>query len=73
MTVASTISPSRTLTFSFSTVVEPSSPVSSMRRSPAFSITADLSLWRKSSASMWATFVLESADHAPIECGCERA
>ena len=44
ITVASTISPSRTLTFSFSTVVEPSSPVSSMRRSPAFSMTADFSL-----------------------------
>ena len=44
-----------------------------MRSDPAFSMTADFSLDRKSSAVMWATFVFESGDHFPIECGCLRA
>ena len=33
----------------------------------------DRSLERKSPAPMVATWVLESGDHAPIECGCLRA
>ena len=33
----------------------------------------EVSLERKSSAVMWATLVLESADQAPIECGWLRA
>ena len=36
-------------------------------------ITTDFSLERKSSSVMCATLVFESADHAPIECGCFRA
>ena len=36
-------------------------------------MTTDFSSERKSSAVMWATLVLESGLHAPIECGCLRA
>ena len=71
--VASTTSPARTGTDSRSTVVVPSSPTSSMRNESSAASTADFSLCRKSSAVMCATLVFESADHAPIECGCERA
>ncbi len=73
MTVESTTSPASTGTESRSTVVVPSSATSSMRSDPSSLITADFSLERKSSAVMCATLVLESDDHAPIECGCERA
>ena len=33
-------------------------------------MTTDFSLWKKSSASMVATLVLESAVQAPMEWGC---
>ncbi len=71
--VASTTSPARTGTDSRSTVVVPSSPTSSMRSDPSASTTTDFSLEAKSSAVMCATFVFESAVHAPIRCGCLRA
>ena len=32
-------------------------------------MTADCSVERKSSPSMWATLVLESGDQAPMRCG----
>ena len=51
----------------------PSSATSSIRSDPSASTTAERSLERKSSAVMWATLVFESADHAPMECGCFRA
>ncbi len=73
MAVASTTSPGRTGTASLSTVIEPSSPTSSIRSDPSLWITAEVSLERKSSAVMCATSVRESGDHAPIECGCVRA
>ena len=73
MAVASTTSPASTGTDSLSTVVEPSSPTSSIRSDPSLSITAEVSLERKSSAVMCATLVLESGDQAPIECGWFRA
>ena len=69
ITVESTTSPASTGTDSCSTVVEPSSPTCSMRRVSSFSMTTDFSLERKSSAVMWATLVLESADQAPMRCG----
>ncbi len=72
MKVASTTSPASTGTDSLSTSV-PLSVTSSMRSDPAFSITADFSLDRKSSEVMCATLVFESGDHFPIECGCWRA
>ena len=71
--VASTTSPSSTGTDSRSTVVEPSSPTSSIRSEPSCATTADTSLERKSSASMCATLVRESGLQAPIECGWLRA
>ena len=40
---------------------------------PSSAMTTDFSLWRKSSASIVATLVFESADQAPIEWGCLRA
>lgn len=68
-TEASTTSPARTGTDSRSTVVEPSSPTSSMRRVPSSATTADFSVDRKSSTPMVATLVLESAVQAPMRCG----
>ena len=73
MKVASTTSPARTGIDSLSTVVVPSAATCSTRRVASAAITTDVSLWRKSSASIVATFVLLSALHAPIECGCLRA
>lgn len=69
ITEASTTSPASTGTDSRSTVVEPSSPASSMRSEPSSGITTDFSVERKSSVSMWATLVLESAVQAPMRCG----
>ena len=71
--VASTTSPASTGTDSRSTVVLPSSATSAIRNEPARSITADVSLERKSSAVICATLVLDSGDQAPIECGWFRA
>lgn len=73
MTEASTTSPASTGTDSRSTVVLPSSPTSSMRKVASSARTTDFSVERKSSPSMCATFVLESADQAPMRCGLERA
>ena len=73
ITVASMTSPARTLRSSLSTVTVPSLAVCSMRRVSSAASTTDFSLWRKSSASMVATLVRESALQAPIECGCDRA
>jgi hypothetical protein len=73
MTDASTTSPASTGTDSRSTVVWPSSPTSSMRNDPGSAITADCSVDRKSSLSIWATFVFESGDHGPMRCGCALA
>ncbi len=73
ITVASTISPSRTGSRSTSAVTVPSEATSSTRRSPAAATVTDCSLDRKSSAAMCATCVFESGDHAPIECGWLRA
>ncbi len=72
MTVASTTSPSRTVRPSLRTVV-PWAPTSWMVRVSAPGMTTDCSLERKSSWPMVATFVAESGDHAPMECGCRRA
>ncbi len=69
ITDASTTSPASTGTDSRSTVVVPSSPASSIRSDPASEITADFSVDRKSSASMWVTLVFDSADQAPMRCG----
>jgi hypothetical protein len=72
MTVESTTSPSRTFRPSLRTVV-PDSPTSWIVRVSSAGMTTDCSLERKSSLPMVATFVLESGDQAPIECGCLRA
>ena len=70
MKPASTTSPASTGTVSRSTVVVPFSPTNSIRNEPSDWITTDFSDVRKSPAVMCATLVLESGDHAPIECGC---
>ena len=54
-------------------VTVPSPASSSMRRSSAASIVTDCSFERKSWAPIVATWVFESGDQAPIECGCLRA
>lgn len=69
ITEASTTSPLRTGTDSRSTVVEPSSPLSSMRSAPSSAITTDFSVERKSSWPMVATLVLDSEVQAPMRCG----
>ncbi len=73
ITEASTTSPARTGTDSRSTVVEPSSPTSSMRSAPSSAITTDFSVERKSFWPMVATFVLDSEVQAPMRCGCDLA
>ena len=73
MNVPSTISPSCTGTDALSTVSVPSLATCSMRRSSAASIVTDCSFERKSCWPIVTTWVLESADQAPIECGCLRA
>ena len=73
MTVASTISPASTGIDSLSTVVVPSAATSSMRTRAVGATVVERSLARKSPRGHVATWVLESGDQAPIECGCERA
>ena len=51
----------------------PSAPTSSMRTSVASATVVDCSLLRKSPDIIVLTWVFESGDHAPIECGCLRA
>jgi hypothetical protein len=50
----------------------PSAATSSMRSVPAAAMVTDCSL-SGSRRVMWATWVRESGDHAPIEWGCLRA
>ncbi|CAM5741345.1 hypothetical protein SALBM311S_01251 [Streptomyces alboniger] len=69
MTEASTTSPSRTGTDSRRTVVEPSSPTSSIFSAPTSEITTDFSVERKSSTPIVATLVLDSGVQAPMRCG----
>ena len=51
----------------------PSAPTNSIFTSVAAGTVTDFSFEKKSSLPMVATLVFESADHAPIECGCLRA
>ncbi len=73
MTAASTISPSRTVSPSLSTVVVPSAPTCSMRSVVARSSVTDVSECRKSPSDIVATWLVLSFAHAPIECGWDRA
>ncbi len=73
ITAASTISPSRTAMPSRRTVTVPSAARCSIRSSSAASSVTDVSVERKSPSRIVATCVLESRDHAPIECGWLRA
>ena len=73
MTAPSMISPARTGSSGLRTVTVPSVATCSMRSVSAASRVTEVSLWRKSPLSMVATWVFESADQAPIECGCLRA
>jgi hypothetical protein len=70
---ASTTSPACTDSPSLSTVVEPSVPTSSMRSVSAAGMVTDSSLERKSPSPIVATWLRDSDDHAPIECGFFRA
>ena len=73
MTAASTISPARTGIDSFSTVGAPSAPTNSMRSVSSAATVTDFSVERKSPSDIVETCDFDSCDHAPIECGCERA
>ena len=73
MKVPSTTSPASTGTDSFSTVTVPSAATCSMRSVSSDSMTTDCSLERKSSLPIVATLVFESADQAPMRCGCALA
>ena len=68
ITAPSTISPSTTGT-SLSTVTVPSSATCSIRSSSSASSVTDCSVERKSPSLIVATWVLESFDQSPIECG----
>ena len=68
MTAPSKISPATTFT-SFSTVTVPSSATCSIRSSSSASSVSDCSVERKSPSPIVATWVLESFDQSPIECG----
>ena len=56
-----------------STVTAPSAPTCSIRSVVVAAIVTDFSVERKSPSPIVETCVLESFDHAPIECGCLRA
>ena len=73
ITVPSMTSPARTGKARLRTLTVPSSLTSWILMLVSASITTDFSLERKSSASMWATLVLESGVQAPMECGFWRA
>ncbi|BAS07844.1 hypothetical protein AHiyo4_12660 [Arthrobacter sp. Hiyo4] len=73
ITVPSMTSPPSTGKAFFRTLTEPSSRTSWRAMVPSDPMTTDFSFARKSSAVMWATLVLESADQAPMECGFWRA
>ena len=73
MKVPSTTSPASTGIDSLSTVTVPSAATCSMRSVSSASMTTDCSLERKSSLPMVATLVFESADQAPMRCGCALA
>jgi len=73
ITAASTISPACTGKPFLSTVAVPSAATCSMVRAVASPIVTDFSECRKSPSDIVATWLLLSGDHAPIECGCDRA
>ena len=73
MNVPSMISPALSFVLAFSTVTAPSAPTCSMRTSVASGTVTDRSLPKKSPPLIEATWVWESADQAPIECGWVRA
>ena len=73
MKVPSTISPASTGRDALRTVTSPSSATCSMRSVPASARVTDVSLWKKSPVAIVATWVADSGDHAPMECGCLRA
>ena len=68
--VPSTTSPAKTFRLSRSTVSVPSAATCLMVSTSAAGMMTDCSLWRKSLASIVATFVWESLDHTPMRCGC---
>ena len=73
MTAASMTSPASSGVDCLSTVTLPSGATCSMRTSSSVATVVDFSVERKSPSLMVDTCVLESFDHAPIECGCLRA
>ena len=73
MTAPSTISPACTGIDALSTVTPPSGATCSIRSSSSAASVAERSVERKSPSPIVATCVVESRDHAPIECGWARA
>ena len=73
MTAASSTSPASTAMPALSTVTVPSPPTCSTRTAPSAATVTDRSVQRKSPPDIVDTWDLESGDHAPIACGCERA
>ena len=71
-TLPSTTSPASTFSPDFRTC-SPAAVRSRIVRTSSAPITTDCSLWRKSSASIVATEVCESALQAPMRCGFLRA
>ena len=57
---------------SLSTVTVPSSATCSIRTSSSAATVTDFSVERKSPSAIVATWVLESDDHSPMECGWAR-
>ncbi len=72
ITDASMTSPASSGVEAFRTVIAPSAATCSMRTSVGSATVTERSVERKSPPSIVATWVLESDDHAPIECGCLR-
>ncbi len=54
---------------SFRIDTEPSAATCSIRSVPASDIVTDCSLWAKSPLDIADTWLLESLDQAPMECG----
>jgi len=73
ITVESITSPASSGNSDFSTVTVPSEPTYSIRTSAGAATVTDCSFDAKSPDSIVATWVCESLDHAPIECGLLRA
>ena len=72
MTAASSTSPASTGVRSLSTVTLPSAATCSMRTAPSDATVTDCSVERKSPPDIVDTCDFESADHAPMRCGCLR-